>query len=70
VRRALKQPGDSARHDDHLHVRVYCTPSDRRLGCVDLGPMDLLAAHDADAAAPDAAAVDLVAAAPAALSDL
>jgi penicillin-insensitive murein endopeptidase len=54
VRRALKQPGDSARHDDHLHVRVYCSPTDRRYGCVDLGPMELLAAHDADtASAPE-----------------
>ncbi|HET9620589.1 MAG TPA: penicillin-insensitive murein endopeptidase [Kofleriaceae bacterium] len=70
VRRALKQPGDSARHDDHMHVRVYCTASDRRLGCVDLGPMDLLAAHDADLAKPDAAVTGLASAVPAALSDL
>ena len=37
----LRQPGDSARHDDHLHVRVYCSAADRRLGCVDMGPLDL-----------------------------
>lgn len=48
VRRALKQPGDSARHDDHLHVRVYCTDSDRAYGCEDMGPMDLLAERQAE----------------------
>lgn len=25
---ALAQPSDSAPHDDHLHVRIYCSPSD------------------------------------------
>lgn len=39
ARLTLRQPGDSARHDDHLHVRVYC--SERDPGCVDLGPMEL-----------------------------
>jgi len=24
----LAQPGDSAPHDDHMHVRVFCSPSD------------------------------------------
>lgn len=43
ARKTLKQPGDSARHDDHLHVRVYCSSSDRNYGCRDLGPMELLA---------------------------
>ena len=33
ARKTLKQPGDSARHDDHIHVRVYCTERDRRYGC-------------------------------------
>jgi len=41
--RALRQPGDSARHDDHMHVRVYCSQADAAYGCVDIGPMDLLA---------------------------
>jgi penicillin-insensitive murein endopeptidase len=41
ARRTLHQPGDSARHDDHMHVRVYCSAADKRLGCVDLGPLDL-----------------------------
>jgi penicillin-insensitive murein endopeptidase len=48
ARRALKQPGDSARHDDHLHVRVYCSAADRAYGCVDLGPMEMLAERQAD----------------------
>lgn len=48
ARRALKQPGDSARHDDHMHVRVYCSPADRTYGCVDLGPMELLAERQAE----------------------
>jgi len=42
ARRALKQPGDSARHDDHMHVRVYCSTADKIQGCLDIGPMDLL----------------------------
>src|SRR5262244_1797739 len=41
ARQAMKQPGDSARHDDHMHVRVYCSQGDRAFGCVDSGPMEL-----------------------------
>lgn len=48
ARKTLKQPGDSARHDDHLHVRVYCSAADRALGCVDIGPMELLAERAAE----------------------
>lgn len=33
----LRQPGDSAPHDDHFHVRVYCSRSDRFRGCLDRG---------------------------------
>lgn len=29
----LKQPGDSAPHDDHFHVRVACTPEEAVAGC-------------------------------------
>ena len=47
VRRTLKQPGDSARHDDHMHVRVYCSDADREYGCLDYGPMELLAERHA-----------------------
>jgi len=53
ARRALKQPGDSARHDDHLHVRVYCTDRDREFGCVDIGPMELYAEREAERARGD-----------------
>jgi penicillin-insensitive murein DD-endopeptidase len=35
----LRQPGDSLPHDDHLHVRIYCAPSDRAFGCRDQGPV-------------------------------
>jgi penicillin-insensitive murein endopeptidase len=35
----LRQPGDSLPHDDHLHVRIYCAPGDRALGCRDQGPL-------------------------------
>ncbi|MGE5186346.1 MAG: penicillin-insensitive murein endopeptidase [Acidobacteriota bacterium] len=48
ARRALRQPGDSARHDDHMHVRVYCSADDRAYGCMDIGPMDLLAQWQAE----------------------
>jgi penicillin-insensitive murein DD-endopeptidase len=48
ARKALRQPGDSARHDDHMHVRVYCSDSDREYGCIDIGPMELLAERQAE----------------------
>ena len=35
----LHQPGDSAPHDDHLHVRIFCAESDRAFGCRDIGPV-------------------------------
>ncbi len=35
----MRQPGDSAPHDDHFHVRVYCTRADRFHGCQDSGPV-------------------------------
>jgi hypothetical protein len=34
----MRQPSDSARHDDHFHVRIYCSFEDRLEGCVDWGP--------------------------------
>ncbi len=34
----LHQPSDSARHDDHFHVRIYCSRSDRLEGCQNWGP--------------------------------
>lgn len=47
--KALKQPGDSAPHDDHMHVRVYCAAGDRMFGCTDIGPMELLAEREGEA---------------------
>ena len=35
----LREPTDAEPHDDHMHVRVYCDPRDRALGCVDKGPL-------------------------------
>ena len=35
----MKQPSDAEAHDDHMHIRLYCAPADRRLGCVDKGPV-------------------------------
>jgi penicillin-insensitive murein endopeptidase len=35
----IRQPTDSEPHDDHMHVRLYCSPDDRRLGCADRGPV-------------------------------
>ena len=35
----LHQPGDSAPHDDHLHVRIFCAEDDRAFGCRDSGPV-------------------------------
>jgi penicillin-insensitive murein endopeptidase len=35
----LHQPGDSAPHDDHLHLRIFCAENDRYLGCADRGPV-------------------------------
>lgn len=37
--RTLMQPGDSAPHDDHMHVRIFCPKSDLKFGCVDFGRM-------------------------------
>lgn len=47
--KALKQPGDSAPHNDHMHVRVYCAATDRMFGCQDIGPLELLAEREAEA---------------------
>jgi len=34
----IRRPGDSAPHDDHFHVRIYCPRSAGR-ACVDIGPV-------------------------------
>ncbi len=46
--KACRQPGDSAPHNDHMHVRVYCANDDRQFGCVDIGPLELLAEREAE----------------------
>ncbi|MGE0546385.1 MAG: penicillin-insensitive murein endopeptidase [Kofleriaceae bacterium] len=53
ARRTCRQPNDSARHDDHMHVRIYCAAADRAIGCVDVGPMEMLAEHQAEVATDD-----------------
>lgn len=35
----LHQPGDSAPHDDHFHLRLFCDPRDALEGCVNWGPV-------------------------------
>jgi penicillin-insensitive murein endopeptidase len=35
----LHQPGDSAWHDDHFHVRVYCPAAPGGEACLDTGPV-------------------------------
>jgi penicillin-insensitive murein endopeptidase len=49
ARRALKQPGNGAPHHDHVHVRVYCSKADKVYGCIDIGPLDLLAEREVEA---------------------
>ncbi len=34
----LLQLGDSGSHDDHLHLRVACTPGEAVAGCLGGGP--------------------------------
>jgi len=35
----LRQPSDSNPHQDHFHVRIYCTVAERLEGCRDRGPV-------------------------------
>jgi penicillin-insensitive murein endopeptidase len=37
ARLIMRQPSDSAAHDDHMHVRTFCSASDLAAGCVDGG---------------------------------
>lgn len=41
----IRQPTDSQPHDDHMHVRLFCDPSDRFFGCTDKGPKRWLKKH-------------------------
>ncbi len=35
----LHQPSDSMPHNDHMHVRIYCSAADRSVGCEDFGSL-------------------------------
>lgn len=35
----MSQPGDALAHNDHMHIRLYCSRADRFHGCVDRGPV-------------------------------
>ena len=35
----LSQPGNSSKHNDHFHVRLYCARHERLQGCVNYGPI-------------------------------
>ena len=39
ARLVMLQPSRAAPHDDHFHVRIYCSRADRERGCVDTGPI-------------------------------
>jgi penicillin-insensitive murein DD-endopeptidase len=34
----LQQPENARPHDDHFHVRIYCSEAERAAGCRDVGP--------------------------------
>lgn len=36
--KVLHQPTDAPPHDDHLHLRIGCSETDRLEGCIDWGP--------------------------------
>ena len=38
ARTVLHEPGHAGRHDDHLHLRIYCSRADRLAGCSDDDP--------------------------------
>lgn len=43
----MRQPGDSAPHDDHYHVRLFCSLEDRKYGCLNREPWrDWVDMHD------------------------
>lgn len=35
----LQEPSNASPHDDHFHVRIYCTPRELAHGCVNQGPV-------------------------------
>ncbi len=48
IAEVLRQPGDSAPHHDHFHVRIFCSTEDRNYGCLNREPWrDWVDMHDA-----------------------
>lgn len=39
ARTVMYSPADAPPHDDHFHLRIYCSRGDRFHGCVDRGPV-------------------------------
>ena len=39
ARKVLIQPGNSSPHADHFHVRIYCSPNEKKRGCLDRAPI-------------------------------
>jgi penicillin-insensitive murein endopeptidase len=37
ARELMSQPAPNAPHNDHMHIRVYCSDEDAKRGCVDFG---------------------------------
>lgn len=35
----IRQPTGALPHDDHFHIRIFCSPRERALGCVDRAPI-------------------------------
>jgi penicillin-insensitive murein endopeptidase len=34
----LQQPENALPHDDHFHLRIFCSAEERAAGCIDVGP--------------------------------
>jgi penicillin-insensitive murein endopeptidase len=62
VEEVLRQPSDSAPHDDHLHVRMFCSEPERRHGCLDREPWRDWAPRDDEGFARHVDAVGRIAA--------
>jgi penicillin-insensitive murein endopeptidase len=59
----MLQPGDSLPHDDHLHLRIACSPDEIQSGCSGGGPYwEWLPALPPDTPALDQALLDQIAA--------
>jgi penicillin-insensitive murein endopeptidase len=54
----LQQPENARPHDDHFHVRVYCSAEERADGCRDIGPRWPWLRPDIDSIAGEAPSED------------